>query len=135
MKESNSNNKNKIWFARWAKTPWAVFRSLGVVVHIQDMSITAFKDTLLQQPGSNKNDTIRFFTIDSLLGLLLDWDIPWEEDVLEQTVLLEIIENNNMEVALSLIERVGFPLSYCPCQSVNWLIRTFFIHKNEAKNN
>ena len=102
MKNNRTYSKNKVWFARWARASWAAFRSLGIVVHIQNMSISAFKDTLLQQPGTSKKDTIRLFRADELLGLLLDWDIPWEDDILEQTLLIEFIETKNIEVAPAL---------------------------------
>ena len=98
MKNCKVESKSRVWFARWARTSWAVFRSLGIVVHIQNMSISAFKDNLLQQPGVSKNDKVRLIKIDDLLGLLLDWDIPWEDTILEQALLIEYIESKEVEV-------------------------------------
>lgn len=54
MKRIYQHTRLKVWFARWAKTPWAVFNSLRVVVHILCVNITAFKDTLLHQLGIDK---------------------------------------------------------------------------------
>lgn len=56
MKNTNHIERRQIWFARWTKTSWAVFNSLNRVVHIQYMTITAFKNTLLQEASIFTDD-------------------------------------------------------------------------------
>lgn len=93
VKYIKRHNTQKVWFARWARSPWAVFRSLSIVVHIQNMAIGAFKDSLLQQPGSNKQDAINLFSNKELLALLLDWDLLWlelEDDLLQNELNLNL---------------------------------------------
>lgn len=59
MRKVNKIQNRRIWFARWAKTPWAAFSSLCRVVHILYMNISSFKNTLLQQQGVVKDELLQ----------------------------------------------------------------------------
>lgn len=99
MKRIQRHKAQQVWFARWRKTPWAVFRSLGMVVHIQNMAVSSFKDSLLQQPGSSKQDALRLFRLDELLDFLLDCEDAEVVELATQALFIQNLNNKNSEVA------------------------------------
>lgn len=96
MKTIHNIQTCAVWFARWAKTPWAVFNSLCRVVHIQFMNISAFRNSLLQQKGVVRDALLLFLMQESSLGdeekELPDGDFPHNE-------LILFVLNTNSDIA------------------------------------
>lgn len=110
MKKLNKIENRSVWFARWTKTPWAVFNSLCRVVHIQYMNITAFKHSLLQQHG---------IVCDELLLLMMqessstdDDELP-DESYLSLALNLQTPKTEKETTAISFVVVLNY-ISYIP---------------------
>ncbi len=101
MKNRRIYTNNKIWFSRWARASWAVFRSLNIVVHIQHMSINSFKDTLLKHASINTKGAISLFKENQILSLQSEWITSFKDNILEQNHLKKSVKANNKEIPLS----------------------------------
>lgn len=117
MKKLNRVQKHTIWFARWTKTPWAVFNSLCRVVHIQYMNITAFKRSLLQQHGVICDELALLLMLES--SAVDDDELPDESDSILD---LNLQTPNEMKeiAATSRVVALNYISYYIPIYMLNY---------------
>ena len=124
----------RFWFSNWTRKSWAVFNSLKVVVHNILTRFASFKDTLLKQPGANRNEIIQQIKEIGTLDELREEPVSSWFEILTTRLLLLINLSTTKQIKYSSIGVLANIYHSLPDKFRDLLGRDFLFIQYEAEN-